>query len=309
MSSTYCQYNQCNRAVICQPPQPACQVNDCCNCVSCCKRDRCNKKRDSRKKKDKCNKCYRRECECECIEYYPCLRVKCGCISASLQVTTEPTVFTTVGQVITYIYTVTNTGNAIINDPIQIVDDRLGTQFSQAYIMPGGSQSFSRTYTVGAADLTAGSLTNNATAYIQVKRCKGVVTPSAEVTITFGSADVSGTIAQTVTGDLTVSALVTISNSALSTTSAFGVTLNLPFPAGVTSVTPGAPIGVATAPIVSGTNLVISQASVPVGTTYQYQFTYTVAAVGAYQWAGNITTASFDPNGANNQVSNTVIVA
>lgn len=301
---------QRNQAVICQPPQsvhPPKSTNECCSCVSCHKKNK-NKSTCERKKR-RCNKCYKRDCECDCIEYYPCLRVKCGCISATLEVTAEPEFFTGVGEVITYLYTITNTGTAIINYPVQICDDRLGSQFNQVCIMPGCSQTLTRTYTVGVDDLRVGSLTNKAVAYIQVKRCKWVFTPEAEITITFGSADVSGTISQEVVDRLTVLTTVTISNSTLSSTPAFNVTLDLPFPVGVTSVVPGAAIGSASAPVVNGTLVNITQASIPVGTTYQYEFTYTVGSEGAYQWSGNILTGSFDPNPTNNHVSNTIIVA
>lgn len=286
-----------------------------CGCNNNRRYDDCDDHRSNKYKR--CNKCYRRECDC--VEYYPCLRTKCGFISATLTKTANPTFYTAAGQIITYSYTITNTGSAPIYYPIQICDDKLGGQrVPPAYISPGSSQVVTRTYTISPADLADRSITNTAVAYIQVKRCKWVFTQpaagqiGASATITFGSADLSGTLTQTLNNAATaVTVLVTINNSASSPTSAFGVNLILPFPAGITSpnVLAGGSIGGAAVPVVGTNGVTISQDTIAPGVTNQYSFTYSPVTRGAaYTWSGTITSASFDPNPNNNNVINTFVV-
>jgi hypothetical protein len=116
------------------------------------------------------------------------LRVKCGCIAAALSVSATPTTYTQVGQSIAYTYTVYNVGTADICYPINICDDKLGGWVIPcSYIPPGCTQSFTRTYTVVAADITAGSITNSAFALIEVECDKCVCTPQASTTVTYAT--------------------------------------------------------------------------------------------------------------------------
>ena len=288
----------------CNPPScnPCPQPCNPCSCHDC--RRKHHKHRDSKKR---CNKCYRHDCEC--VEYFPCLRVKCGFISATLTKIPNPTFYTAAGQVISYTYRITNTGSATICYPIQICDDKLGGwQIPCSYILPCSSQDFTRTYTIAAADLTVQSITNTATAYIQVKCKKWVCTQPSSATITYGSSDISGTISQTlVTGGTGADVTVTISNSASSLTDAFGVTLILPFPLNVGTVIGGAAIPPASAPVVSATSVTISETVIPIGATYTYTFSYFPTVIpGSYQWQGTSTTSSFDTNTTNNTVTSTL---
>lgn len=143
-------------------------------------------KREHRNKDPKrCNKCYRHDCDC--IEYYPCLRTKCGFTSAMLTKTASSARYTEAGQVITYHYTITNTGTDMICYPIQICDDKLGGYIiPHSNIPPCMSQTFSRTYTIVTPDLEQPFITNTAIAYIKVKHNKWVVTQPASATITRG---------------------------------------------------------------------------------------------------------------------------
>jgi hypothetical protein len=203
-------------------------------------------------------------------------------------------------------------GTAIISHPIQICDSFLGGQFVCIFLHPGQSQEITRVYTTTQADVERGVIHNQAVAFILVSRCKRVRTNCAEATITFGNADVFGTISQVINAAGTgVNVTVTISNSALSLTPALGVSLFLPFPAGISSgiVTAGAAVSPASAPVVGPAGVTISEASIPVGTTYQYNFTYGPIAAGAYNWTGTIRTASFDPILSNNGVSSTIIIS
>lgn len=289
-------YNPCNP---CGYPTNNCY--DDCNCG----RDHCKPKYYKKYSSKSCNKCYKRDC-C-CVEYYPCLRTKCGYITAKLEKSASPSYYTAAGQVITYTYTITNTGTAMICYPIKICDDKLGGCFLPCVnIYPGTSYSYNRTYTITNEDLTKTSITNTATAYILVKRRKHVCTNQATATITYGDADVSGTISQ-IQSDAGIDVTVTISNSASSATDAYNVNLILPFPSNVSGVTAGAAIPPASSPTINASNVTMTIAQLPKGSTYTYLFTYNADVVpGSYQWSGTITSSSFDPNLANNYVSDTI---
>lgn len=90
--------------------------------------------------------------------------------SISLDKQTTATEFTAAGQTITYTYVITNNGPMTINSGqnIQIQDDKIGTftcgTIPVAGIAPGATHSCNATYTVTAADMTAGSVTNTAIA-------------------------------------------------------------------------------------------------------------------------------------------------
>lgn len=112
------------------------------------------------------------------------MRVKCGCISASLAKSASPTSYTTAGTTITYTYTITNTGSVPLCFPIQICDDKLGTKMIPcSSIIQGGSQAFTSTYVTTAADLLLPFITNTATAYLRVNRCDWVATNSSSTTV------------------------------------------------------------------------------------------------------------------------------
>jgi uncharacterized repeat protein (TIGR01451 family) len=99
----------------------------------------------------------------------------------------SPTTYSTAGQVITYTYVITNTGNVPIMYPLQINDSVLGGQVipCTAIAPCGGTATYTRTYTITADDLNLTSITNTAVAFIQVKPCTFVVTQGSSATITF----------------------------------------------------------------------------------------------------------------------------
>jgi len=169
-----CEYkSQCKKrcsSCPCSPcPSPCPPPCPCSPCQSQC-RPCCNRK------SKKCKKC---------PKYYPFLAVECGCVAFTFSKSANPTTFSTVGQIINYTYTITNIGSAIICYPIQICDDKLGGwRIPNAYIAPGSSQSFTRTYTIVASDITTGSITNTANAFVEVCPKKLVCAPPATATIT-----------------------------------------------------------------------------------------------------------------------------
>jgi YVTN family beta-propeller protein len=72
-----------------------------------------------------------------------------------------PTIYFTIGQVITYTYNVTNSGNVNIRGPITVTDNRTGTtQISSSDLAPGQSVTGTANYTITQADITNGSVTN-----------------------------------------------------------------------------------------------------------------------------------------------------
>ena len=78
----------------------------------------------------------------------------------------SPETYDTVGQVITYTYTLVNPGTDPIAGPVTIVDDKLGNVNCSVATIPGGngSASCTATYTITQADINNLSVTNKATA-------------------------------------------------------------------------------------------------------------------------------------------------
>lgn len=80
----------------------------------------------------------------------------------TMQFTAAPNPATTLGTVITYTYTVTNTGNVTLSP--SITDTKITGITCPATLAPGATQNCTGTYTVTQADIDAGSITNQATA-------------------------------------------------------------------------------------------------------------------------------------------------
>ena len=78
----------------------------------------------------------------------------------------NPTTATAIGQTITYTYRLRNTGNTILSSPYTVIDNKTSvTCLGAAGTIPiGGFVNCTATYTITAADATAGSVTNQATA-------------------------------------------------------------------------------------------------------------------------------------------------
>jgi uncharacterized repeat protein (TIGR01451 family) len=77
----------------------------------------------------------------------------------------SPGQFDSVGDQITYLYTITNTGNVTTTAPITLADNQIaGTTCSSALLAPGQSTTCTKVYTATQAALNAGEVTNIATA-------------------------------------------------------------------------------------------------------------------------------------------------
>lgn len=82
----------------------------------------------------------------------------------SLVKTATPATYDSVGDVISYSYLVTNTGNVRLHN-VTVTDDKATVSpVSVATLAPGASTTFTASYTITQADLDAGSVTNVATA-------------------------------------------------------------------------------------------------------------------------------------------------
>src|SRR5262249_54849044 len=78
----------------------------------------------------------------------------------------SPAAYNAVGQVITYTYTVTNSGNVTLAGPFSVSDNKLGaiSPCGSGPLAPGASTSCTATHAITQADLDGGSITNIATA-------------------------------------------------------------------------------------------------------------------------------------------------
>jgi hypothetical protein len=102
--------------------------------------------------------------------------------SISLKKTASLLNYSMVRQIITYTYTITNTGNVALAGPFTVADDKLGAIACSADgLVPGASVSCTATHAVTKADLTAGFITNLATA-----TGNGVTSNQAKATV-FGA--------------------------------------------------------------------------------------------------------------------------
>ena len=77
----------------------------------------------------------------------------------------RPGDYATVGETITYTYTLTNTGNVALVAPFAVADDRLAVPAPTIVVLaPGASTSVTASHTVTQADIDAGSIVNTASA-------------------------------------------------------------------------------------------------------------------------------------------------
>jgi len=83
----------------------------------------------------------------------------------SLAVSANPTTATTLGDVVSYTYTLTNTGNVTLTTP-SITDDKVSnaTCTDSSPLVPGATRNCTGTRTISQADLDHGSVINQATA-------------------------------------------------------------------------------------------------------------------------------------------------
>ncbi|MGH6736463.1 MAG: autotransporter domain-containing protein [Methyloceanibacter sp.] len=97
--------------------------------------------------------------------------------------TASPTTYTQAGQVITYDYVLTNTGDQILNN-VGVTDDRVPVvTCSSSSFAPTETITCTGSYTITSADIAAGSVTNTATA--SAEGDPDIVVRQAQATVTF----------------------------------------------------------------------------------------------------------------------------
>ncbi|QQS48169.1 MAG: DUF11 domain-containing protein [Acidobacteriota bacterium] len=82
----------------------------------------------------------------------------------SLVKTATPSTYDSVGDMISYSYKVTNTGNVTLAGPVTVVDNKATVTCPAGSLAPGGMITCTASYTITQADIDAGSVTNKATA-------------------------------------------------------------------------------------------------------------------------------------------------
>ena len=115
----------------------------------------------------------------------------CQSPSIAIEKTASQSSYDQAGEVITYTFTVENTGNVTLSN-VKVTDPLNGlssiSPSSITSLAPGATGTFTATYTITQADLDAGQVTNTATA-----------------TGTFGETDYSDTDAETITAEQSAS--------------------------------------------------------------------------------------------------------
>lgn len=212
------------------------------------------------------------------------------------------TAYTDIGDTIPYTFTVKNTGNVTVNS-VAISDAKLDAAASclATTLAPGASTTCTGTHTLIAADFTAGSVLNTATAAGTPASGGSVTSPQAQATVTLTPlADLS--LSKTVdkntpkVGD-TVTFTVTLSNAGPS--SATGITVADALPSGYTlSGTPTTSAG-------SYAGGVWSVSSLASGASATLTISATVNASGNYTNTAQVTAAAqTDPDSTpNNNLS------
>lgn len=200
----------------------------------------------------------------------------------TLDKTANPTTFTTLGQIITYTFTVTNSGFATLSGPVTINDDLATDETCPALTTIGDGDNFfdpaevivcSATYAITAPDMTSGSVTNTATA-----TSGGVSSPADAATITRIMADLSVTkTVDNATPTVGSSIIFTVTVSNAGTANATNVAVLDQLPAGFTYVSDIASQGA----YVAGTG-VWTVGTINSGTSATLQITATVNATGPY---------------------------
>ncbi len=152
--------------------------------------------------------------------------------SLSLTKSANPAVFTASGQTVTYTYTLTNNGNVSLASPYTLTDDKVaGANISCASavspLAPGASTTCSGTYSTTASDVSAGSVTNTASAKARFGSTD-VSSSSAQAVINLAALSV--TKAETSTGPYAVNDTITYSITVTNTGTATltGVTVSDP---------------------------------------------------------------------------------
>jgi uncharacterized repeat protein (TIGR01451 family) len=189
--------------------------------------------------------------------------------------------FTAAGDILHYSYLVTNSGFAPLPGPVTVADDRATDEICPAvstvgdldtFLDPGESLTCTATYTVQPADVTAGAVTNTASATVG-----GVTSGTASATVGLAALTIAKTADPTSTGTTgPISYTITVTNTG--TVDLTGVVL--------------------TDPLTSGASLVSGDTTNPgvldVGEIWIYGATYTVTPADLTAGTPIVNTATVD---------------
>jgi hypothetical protein len=254
--------------------------------------------------KQKCNSCYSPcSCKCKCVKEYHCIKTKCGYYAMSLELTAAPAIYTTVGDVIVFTYRLTNTGTNRLCKQVKFTTNCmfLPAFYVVPYLDPGCSAEYTQNHTVTVRDLEKSVINVTACASTIIK-CKCLVSCPSTTKITQGYTNVYGTMSQVHDVDTNiVTATVTFFNDASSVTPAINVGMALPIPSNVTNIVPGPGVSV------MSSSIVFNAASIAVGASAVYTFTYTPTAVSPHNYVFSGTISSSTYNIAANLVVGSVI--
>ena len=153
---------------------------------------------------------------------------KIACPSIGIEKTASPTTYKAVGDVITYTYVVSNTGNTDLAGPVTVTDDKATVTCPAGDLLIAASMTCTATYVITAADVNARSVTNTAQAHAD-----GI--DSDVVTATVTLAPTQSVLSETSppTARPTLPPTDTIDNDAGSSTPGFGLMLSLLVLAGI----------------------------------------------------------------------------
>jgi len=104
-----------------------------------------------------------------------------GSYSLDLTITPSPETYSTLGEIITYTYKLSNSGSVNLTAPYSISDDKvsgISCAGATSPLIPGASTTCTGTYAIKQADLDYGTMTNTATA-----TAGAITSPSASATI------------------------------------------------------------------------------------------------------------------------------
>lgn len=243
---------------------------------------------------------------------------KYGTKSLSLDKSADKSSFTAIGDLLTYSYLVTNTGGYPLLAPITIDDDKADDETCpdvntvgdfDNYLDPGESITCAATYTVSAADMLAGFVTNIASA-----SSDGVTSNEDRVTVSSPGANLGITktdgLASATPGQ-TITYIITVTNAGPS--NATGATVTDTFPGILTGVTwtcVGTGGATCTA---SGSGDINDTVNIPVGgtATYTVNATVSASATGTLTNTATVTAPAgvTDPTPGNNSATDTTTVS
>jgi len=112
--------------------------------------------------------------------------------------------YNAVGQVLTYNYTITNTGNVTLPGPFTVSDNKIGIPVGTPFtcgagpVPPNGTTSCTASYVIVQADIDAGAVTNTATASTSYTDAGGnTTTPTSDSTSATANVNLESTSALT----------------------------------------------------------------------------------------------------------------